>query len=452
MLKPSDIEDIRGKESRYAVVVGVAKRAREIAEEAEAHGEILIEKPVSLAINDFKNGDYKLIVPKEEEEEAADEVCARADHEQDGYGRKTGDPAEYPEQQQRYNKGHPRYEAVPTLQADPARQAEQERDSQNKKRRIDDHAVFHHISARRAAYVGDHIPSGKLMRLDLREIRREPGYVFALFIEEISDAVESLEKESVCLRSDPCHKEHSDRKREQKDADHRKDDAVAAARRPLFAVCRAGIRLLRIRLLRRRIRSVYNRLCKLYRLLYILRLPRRLRYILPRLTVLRTVHTVDFGVQGAQFPFQLSDLRKQFKTFAISVRGGRRLCGVLLCRNNCRCGVLRRGGACLCGVLLCRNSCRGGVLRRGGGCLCGVLLCRNSCLRGVLRHGGGRRLRRSRRDRISIGVEVFFHFAEHAVHILFEQVAAIRAPDFFVIRLATAVFANLHRTVTLIIF
>ena len=54
MLKPSDIEDIRGKESRYAVVVR-------------------IEKPVSLAINDFKNGDYKLIVPKEEEEEAVDE-------------------------------------------------------------------------------------------------------------------------------------------------------------------------------------------------------------------------------------------------------------------------------------------------------------------------------------------------------------------------------------------
>ena len=49
------------------------KSAREIAEEAEAHGEILIEKPVSLAINDFKNGDYKLIVPKEEEEEAVDE-------------------------------------------------------------------------------------------------------------------------------------------------------------------------------------------------------------------------------------------------------------------------------------------------------------------------------------------------------------------------------------------
>lgn len=73
MLKPSDIEDIRGKESRYAVVVGVAKRAREIAEEAESHGDIIIEKPVSLAINDFRNGDYKLIVPKEEEREETPE-------------------------------------------------------------------------------------------------------------------------------------------------------------------------------------------------------------------------------------------------------------------------------------------------------------------------------------------------------------------------------------------
>ncbi|MCI8554075.1 MAG: DNA-directed RNA polymerase subunit omega [Clostridiales bacterium] len=67
MLKPTDIETIRGKESRYAVVVGVAKRAREIADAAEAGGEILIEKPVSLAINDFKSNDVKLIVHRDGE-------------------------------------------------------------------------------------------------------------------------------------------------------------------------------------------------------------------------------------------------------------------------------------------------------------------------------------------------------------------------------------------------
>lgn len=62
MLKPSDIENLKGNESRYAVVIGIAKRAREIAQDAEDNGIILIEKPVSLAIHDFTDGDYKLIV------------------------------------------------------------------------------------------------------------------------------------------------------------------------------------------------------------------------------------------------------------------------------------------------------------------------------------------------------------------------------------------------------
>ena len=43
------------------MVVGVAKRAREIAEEAEKGGAILTEKPVSLAIADIRDGDYWLM-------------------------------------------------------------------------------------------------------------------------------------------------------------------------------------------------------------------------------------------------------------------------------------------------------------------------------------------------------------------------------------------------------
>ena len=70
MLRPTDIENLKGNNSRYAVVVGVAKRAREIADEAEANGVILTEKPVSLAINDFTKGDYKLFVPEPKEDEA----------------------------------------------------------------------------------------------------------------------------------------------------------------------------------------------------------------------------------------------------------------------------------------------------------------------------------------------------------------------------------------------
>ena len=67
MLGPKDIEMLQGKNSRYAVVIGVAKRARQIAEEAEANKEILVEKTVSLAINDFKQGDCTLFAVEIEE-------------------------------------------------------------------------------------------------------------------------------------------------------------------------------------------------------------------------------------------------------------------------------------------------------------------------------------------------------------------------------------------------
>lgn len=47
------------------MVIGVAKRARQVADEAEENKEILTEKPVSLAIEDFRRGDCTLIVPEE---------------------------------------------------------------------------------------------------------------------------------------------------------------------------------------------------------------------------------------------------------------------------------------------------------------------------------------------------------------------------------------------------
>lgn len=67
MLRPTDIEKIKGDNSRYAVVVAVAKRARQIASEAEDKNMIITEKPVSLAINDFAKGDYKIQVSEEKE-------------------------------------------------------------------------------------------------------------------------------------------------------------------------------------------------------------------------------------------------------------------------------------------------------------------------------------------------------------------------------------------------
>lgn len=65
MLKPTDIEKLKGNESLYAVVIAVAKRAREIAEDAENNNVILTEKPVSLAIADFTEGDYKIMYSQE---------------------------------------------------------------------------------------------------------------------------------------------------------------------------------------------------------------------------------------------------------------------------------------------------------------------------------------------------------------------------------------------------
>lgn len=62
MLRPMDIEQLKGNKSRYAIVIGVAKRAREITDKANDESTILIEKPVSLAITDLLSGEYKIMM------------------------------------------------------------------------------------------------------------------------------------------------------------------------------------------------------------------------------------------------------------------------------------------------------------------------------------------------------------------------------------------------------
>ena len=62
MLKPTDLESLRGNKSRYAIVIGVAKRARELAQDAEERGTVLLEKPVSTAINEITSGNYKIVM------------------------------------------------------------------------------------------------------------------------------------------------------------------------------------------------------------------------------------------------------------------------------------------------------------------------------------------------------------------------------------------------------
>ena len=51
--------------SRYSLVTATANRAREISEKAEEDGEIMIEKPVSIALDEILSGKYKIIEPEE---------------------------------------------------------------------------------------------------------------------------------------------------------------------------------------------------------------------------------------------------------------------------------------------------------------------------------------------------------------------------------------------------
>lgn len=72
MHRPSATEMLKNNESYYSLVVGVAKRARQIAVEAEEKGEMLSEKPVQLAVEEFAQGRYKIIeedVVENEDEE-----------------------------------------------------------------------------------------------------------------------------------------------------------------------------------------------------------------------------------------------------------------------------------------------------------------------------------------------------------------------------------------------
>ena len=53
MLNPSIGKLINSNESRYKLVLDIAKKARNIAKQAEDNGEIIIEKPVTLAMNEM---------------------------------------------------------------------------------------------------------------------------------------------------------------------------------------------------------------------------------------------------------------------------------------------------------------------------------------------------------------------------------------------------------------
>lgn len=60
MLRPAMTQIAAHGESYYSVVIGIAKRAREIADELSENGEILEEKPVKTAVDEFANRRFSI--------------------------------------------------------------------------------------------------------------------------------------------------------------------------------------------------------------------------------------------------------------------------------------------------------------------------------------------------------------------------------------------------------
>ncbi|MCQ2514670.1 MAG: DNA-directed RNA polymerase subunit omega [Ruminococcus sp.] len=63
-----DVDELfAGKQSKYALVVGVSKRARQITSQFENDGTVTEEKPVLIAIEEIENHDINLLEPDENE-------------------------------------------------------------------------------------------------------------------------------------------------------------------------------------------------------------------------------------------------------------------------------------------------------------------------------------------------------------------------------------------------
>lgn len=61
MLRPSVSEILSNNESYYSLVIAVAKRAREITEDAFDEKKILDIKPVQTAVEQLANKEYRIV-------------------------------------------------------------------------------------------------------------------------------------------------------------------------------------------------------------------------------------------------------------------------------------------------------------------------------------------------------------------------------------------------------
>lgn len=61
MLRPAMNDILKDGQSYYSFVIAVAKRARDIAEDAIENGTLLNEKPVDIAVNDFADEKFTFV-------------------------------------------------------------------------------------------------------------------------------------------------------------------------------------------------------------------------------------------------------------------------------------------------------------------------------------------------------------------------------------------------------
>lgn len=67
-MKRVNVDDLfYGKVSRYSLVIGVAKRARQITQEFEDNCIVTDEKPVLLAIDEIKDHKFNILEPENDE-------------------------------------------------------------------------------------------------------------------------------------------------------------------------------------------------------------------------------------------------------------------------------------------------------------------------------------------------------------------------------------------------
>ena len=61
MLRPSSSQILKNVESNYSLVIAVARRAREIIDDAYEEKAVINEKPVKTAVEQFARSEYRLI-------------------------------------------------------------------------------------------------------------------------------------------------------------------------------------------------------------------------------------------------------------------------------------------------------------------------------------------------------------------------------------------------------